>query len=199
LDHVRKAYPHILIHEKQQNGGISKIKNTSIRLLQDAKCDIMFLLDDDNMYTHKNWSLEYVKRLVLINNNFVQKTFSMKNTMLVNLNNTPCLWSNAIYGTLLGITKYVIDEIGYFKVFPSAYAGDHHNITFRLLENHLCCGLVDIPSSDTYVIMEGRIPTTVSYTIMSGFTSSMTSVEKNLSRGTNIPLMYDLTNQPLIE
>lgn len=199
LTHVRSKYPHIKIHEKETNGGISKVKNTSIRLLQDEGCDIMFLLDDDNMYINKNWSIEYIKRLVLIDNNFVQKTFSMKSATMFNFNNVPCIWSNSIYGTLLGITKYVIDEIGYFKVFPSAYAGDHHNFTFRILEKHLCKGLIDVPISDVYVVMEGRMPYANAYKIFNGFTSSMSTIEKNESRATNIPLMYDLTNQPLIE
>ncbi|AUV58485.1 glycosyltransferase [Bandra megavirus] len=138
---------------RPKNGGIAKAKNTCIKNLLNKNIDIGFLADDDILYD-KGWQQLYVSN---IQNTGLQhmcywpmnispnvKYIDYNNTVIVN---PQC----GISGCFITFTRSVIDQIGYFRVYPYVYGYEHEDFTFRCVNKKIINHVTDVYGSNKYI------------------------------------------------
>lgn len=158
------------IYQRKENGGVSKTKNTSIRLLLEKSIDIGFLADDDVLY--KDGCFEKYIEAILITNiphfGFTQmhplvhpKNEWEKMGYLKDIINNFELMKHGGggVGCFLSFTPKLINDIGYFKILPGKYGYEHINFTYRCVHNKKIPYPVDIINSLNYIDHIGFLPT----------------------------------------
>lgn len=149
------------IIERETNGGISKAKNTCLRMLMQDQCDIMFLADDDTIYTCQDWYTPYIGAInatgyehwMFFEDDFVKMYPSFIKIPRVT-NGYAYTQYNHHTGQLLILTRKVVDIIGYFKIFPAKYGYEHAHYTNRIVRANLAPGHIDI--LDSSKLLRGR-------------------------------------------
>jgi hypothetical protein len=148
LDWVSITFPDIIIVEKETNKGISKCKNTCLRVLYEHKCDYFFLLDDDIEFLQPIED-KYIRSLCDDNisilsgraeSNPVRSHYSKNTTQTNHLN-----------GYVLCFSKLTFMQAGYFKVFPCKYGHEHTWYTHRIMSCTKQVGYFDIASNEFYI------------------------------------------------
>lgn len=139
---------------KSMNGGVARIKNTSIRLLLEQNIDIGFLADDDLLY--KDGILEEYCSTIL--NGKIHHISYCQMHPLVHPKNE---WKKMGYiemeynkqnivkhagncGCWLSFTPELIKKIGYFKVMKGKYGYEHINFTHRCITQKIIPFAMDI-------------------------------------------------------
>jgi len=130
------------IIRRHENGGISKAKNTCIKSILDAKCDLGFLADDDVLFKNGNDIREFEKLKINAPNSNSLKTFRK-----VSINGFKLFKHNGASGVLLSFTPKLIDTIGYFKVMPGKIGSEHIHFTRRANKAKLIGQPVDFEDS----------------------------------------------------
>ena len=150
------------IYQKEKNGGVARIKNTSIRLLLEQNIDYGFLMDDDVEYKEGCFE-KYVDTMIktkLDHFGFCQldeeviprNIWKTKGYIGVNINGCKVLKHKGRgVGCLLSFTPELIHKIGYFKVMPGKYGYEHINFTYRVIEKKIIPHAVDIIDSHKYI------------------------------------------------
>jgi hypothetical protein len=148
LTWVSITFPDIIIVEKPTNNGISKCKNTCLRMLYENNCDYFFLLDDD------------IEILQPIEDKYINSLYDDKVSILSgraesnpvvlnyskNTNQT-----NHLNGYVLCFSKLTFMKSGYFKVFPCKYGHEHTWYTHRVMSCTNQIGYFDIASNEFYI------------------------------------------------
>jgi hypothetical protein len=145
---VRSTFPTIIVVEKSSNSGISKTKNTCLRMLYEKQCDYFFLLDDDieflqpieDKYIHSLCDENVNILSGRANSNPVESNYSKYTSQTNHLN-----------GFLLCFSKHTFITAGYFKVFTGKYGHEHTWYTQRVMECTKQSGYFDISSNNLYV------------------------------------------------
>lgn len=150
------------IENKTENGGVSKVKNTGIRLLLEQKIDLGFLCDDDILY--KNDCLEqYINCMTkgkIPHMGYCQmdpiveprNTWEKRGYVKVQINNTYVMKHKGRgVGCLLTFTPELIKKIGYFKVLPGKYGYEHINFTYRCIHQKMIPHACDILNALNYI------------------------------------------------
>lgn len=150
------------IYRKTHNGGVAKIKNTSIRLLLEENIDIGFLADDDVLY--KNGIIEkYVN--TISNANIHHMGFCQMHPLVHPKNEWEKMgYIETIYngekvmkhggggvGCWLSFTPELIKHIGYFKVMDGKYGYEHINFTLRCIYHKMIPFAIDIVEPLNYI------------------------------------------------
>jgi len=150
------------IHYKKINGGVAKVKNTSIRLLMDKNIDIGFLMDDDVEYK-LNCMDKYVEAILSCNLHHMsytqmnpivhpKETWESMGYIKSDINNFEIMKHHGKgVGCLLSFTPELINKIGYFKVMEGKYGYEHINFTYRALEQKMIPFVSDIVDVDKYI------------------------------------------------
>lgn len=143
------------INIKPKNGGVARIKNTSIRLLLEQNIDIGFLADDDVLY--KEGCLEEYC-LTIIKGNIHHIGYCQMHPLVHPKNE----WKKMGYikteyngqkimkhggggvGCWLSFTPELIKKIGYFKVMKGKYGYEHINFTHRCITQKMIPYAMDI-------------------------------------------------------
>tara|TARA_B100001093_G_scaffold466432_1_gene484824 strand:+ start:336 stop:1151 length:816 start_codon:yes stop_codon:yes gene_type:complete len=132
------------IHLKQENGGVARAKNTSIRLLLEKNIDIGFLADDDVLYKEgclykycdvilkgKIHHIGFCQMHPLVHPKNEWKKFGYVKT---NINGQEIMkHGGGGVGCWLSFTPELIKKIGYFKVMRGKYGYEHINFTHRCI------------------------------------------------------------------
>jgi hypothetical protein len=150
------------IYYKKQNGGVARVKNTSIKLLLDKNVDIGFLMDDDVEY-----KLDCLDRYVdtIVKCQLHHMSYTQMNAVVhpketwesmgyidTQLNNYKLMKHQGKgVGCLLTFTPELINRIGYFKVMEGKYGYEHINFTYRALSQKMIPFVGDIFDVDKYI------------------------------------------------
>jgi hypothetical protein len=140
----------IHIHKRSVNGGISRCKNTCIRLLLEKGCKYLFLNDDDIEYLSTNWHTEYISATNETGiDHFCFNVYGSRSDKIIN--NFKVHQTNNLNGCLITVTKEMIDKIGYFQVLPNKYGHEHTSYTLRAIHNNFCNGFLDLVNSKSLI------------------------------------------------
>jgi len=118
-----------IVH-RQENGGVSKTKNTSIRTLLEDNIDVGIL---EHLYQN-----EPAKR----------KAYNIGAFQKNGLNLFRHIASAGIFMTF---TPHVIEKIGYFKVLPGKFGAEHLQFTGRVHKAKLMTYPIDLEGSDRFI------------------------------------------------
>ncbi|AKI80097.1 putative glycosyltransferase [Acanthamoeba polyphaga mimivirus] len=140
---------------REKNGGISKAKNTCIKLLLAKNIDIGFLADDDVLYC-ENWHNAYATSILNTKiDHFVYLPPQIYQSVLKKTthNNIPVIecTSGGIAGCFMTFTPKIIQQIGYFRIYPYVYGCEHRDFSYRCLKNRLVPNIYDIENSSNYL------------------------------------------------
>lgn len=150
------------IHYKEKNGGVARVKNTSIKLLMEKHVDIGFLMDDDVEYKSNCMDI-YVKAILngqIHHMSYCQmnpivhpkSTWEKRGYIVKHINEQPVMIHKGRgVGCLLSFTPDLINKIGYFKVMEGKYGYEHINFTYRALEQKMIPFVSDIIDVDKYI------------------------------------------------
>lgn len=144
----------IEIVERATNGGVSRAKNTCLRLCMESGADLAVLADDDMEYVSPAWFSVYADCMQSSGIHHMvyscyehhrHKHRSMKHNGVdvVNTENTN--------GCLLFATRALVDRIGYFKVMTGKHGYEHVNYTRRAVRSGMAPYVADVPGSHELV------------------------------------------------
>lgn len=150
LDWVTSQYPTIKCVRKSENGGIAKCKNTCLRELHEAGCDVFFLFDDDFSLL-QTIEDKYVAALQE-ENVYVLSGVSHGNTVLCGFTSNT-VRTHLLNGFLLCVTAETFMRAGYFKIFPEKYGHEHTWYTYRIMHVTGQPGFLDISDGENYYKM----------------------------------------------
>jgi len=139
LDWVR-ATPNIsstiTIVERPHNGGISKCKNTCIKQILDAGFDYGILVDDDVIFDSTIFNDLFIEQLNIPQHHHVSVQLD-KRAECQSLPVPKLISITSNFGCFFSFSKTVIDNIGYFKIYPYQYGYEHQNFSERILRSGL--------------------------------------------------------------
>jgi glycosyltransferase involved in cell wall biosynthesis len=148
----------IVVHFKPENGGVSRTKNTCIRLcLEDPEVKYFFLSDDDMVFKDKNWHEDYVKVMESTNIHhfsYALTSCARKTARVQNVNGVEVLRTAYVNGCFLTCSRKLIEQIGYFKVLPHKYGHEHSNFSVRC--NKVTKGFYDLKNSIELLELNGK-------------------------------------------
>lgn len=147
---VKTIFPDITVIERKENGGVAKCKNTCLRALNEANCDIFFLLDDDITFLQ---SIEDKYRKSLCDRNVKILSGRSAWNPIVQEYSENTIMTALLDGFLLCFTRYTFKKAGYFKIFPCKYGHEHTWYTFRIMNCTGQKGYFDIKFNDQYITL----------------------------------------------
>jgi glycosyltransferase involved in cell wall biosynthesis len=130
LDWVTSTYPEIRLVHKPENGGIARCKNTCLRALSDAGCDIFFLLDDDFELVAQ---IEDKYSLALQETGGILSGCTSTNPSIGPYSDNT-VQTSILNGFLLCFSTQIFRAAGYFKIFPHKYGHEHTWYTKRMMQ-----------------------------------------------------------------
>jgi len=157
------------LYFKKENGGVARVKNTSIRLLLEQNIDIGFLADDDVLYK-KNFLQPYVNSIIngkIAHMGYCQvhekvhpkNEWDKMGYVKTNYNGIDVMkHGGKSVGCWLSFTPELIKKIGYFKVMNGKYGYEHINFTLRCIEQKIIPYGMDIIDPEKYITHIGFIP-----------------------------------------
>ena len=165
---ILKKYP-FDIHIKKINGGVARVKNTSIRLLLEQNINIGFLADDDVLYK-KDFLKPYVNSIIkgnILHMGYCQvpekvhprKEWESLGYIKTEYNGVEVMkHGGKSVGCWLSFTPELIKQIGYFKVMEGKYGYEHINFTLRCIEQKIIPYAIDIINPEEYISHIGFLP-----------------------------------------
>ncbi len=157
------------IYYKSENGGVARVKNTSIRLLLEQNIDIGFLADDDVLYK-KNFLQPYIESIIkgkIEHMGYCQmpekvhprNEWDKMGYIKTNYNGVDVMkHGGKSVGCWLSFTPELIKKIGYFKVMEGKYGYEHINFTLRCIEQKIIPYAMDIIEPEKYLTHIGFMP-----------------------------------------
>jgi glycosyltransferase involved in cell wall biosynthesis len=131
LDRLAKTGRYEVVR-RECNGGISRAKNTCLRVIVDVQPRVGFLAEDDILF-HKGWRQAY---LAAMRSSQVQH-FSwypyQPHDRVVACNGGLVTATSGLLGLLLTFTPELVSTMGGFKVLPHAYGYEHIQWTYRAI------------------------------------------------------------------
>jgi len=130
LDWIRSQYPTIKCVRKSENGGIAKCKNTCLRELHEAGCDVFFLFDDDFRLLQ---TIEDKYVAALQEENVYVLSGTTAGNAVVGEFTPNTVKTQLLNGFLLSFTAKTFMRAGYFKIFPEKYGHEHTWYTYQIM------------------------------------------------------------------
>ncbi|MEI8017950.1 MAG: glycosyltransferase family A protein [Schlesneria sp.] len=149
LDHLATSGRYDVIR-RPVNGGISRAKNTCLRLLAECDADIGFLAEDDIIF-HEGWDEAYVTAMHRSGIQHFSWYVHNPYDQLVACNGTLVSASSGLLGLLLTMTREVLAKVGGFKILPHRYGYEHIQWTYRNVLAGLAPFPCDIVESRRYI------------------------------------------------
>jgi hypothetical protein len=140
------------IYKKEVNGGISKTKNTGIRLILENGFDKGVLVDDDVVF-YEGWDKKYKDAMEKTGIPHFTVFCDKKRILKTKFKNYEILRLPYVNGLFMTFTKKLIDCVGYFKVMPYKYGHEHSNFSLRCLHYGQIPFFCDIVDSKKYVLL----------------------------------------------
>jgi glycosyltransferase involved in cell wall biosynthesis len=166
LDRLEGAGRYEVIR-RRVNGGISRAKNTCLRLLTERGMEIGFLAEDDIVF-HEGWNEAYVTAMRLSGIQHFSWYLHEPANRVVACNGCLVTATSGLLGLLLTMSREVLADVGGFKILPHRYGYEHIQWTYRnilagfapfpcdILESYRYIGRNGLPSSiDDEGVREG--------------------------------------------
>ena len=151
LDRLERRY-HVI--RRESNGGISRAKNTCLRVLLEAGINVAFLAEDDVEF-YSGWHEQY---LAAHQATGIQHFSWASDTYLRSMrkfprevNGHPIVQTSRLNGALLTVTPPVIHRVGGFRVMPAPWGHEHIHWTNRIVKAGLAPFYCDISDSNRYI------------------------------------------------
>lgn len=123
----------ISIIKKETNVGLSKVKNTSLKLIKESGVGYGFLCDDDLLFNNKEWADFYVDG---IQQSGIQHFcfYPFSDYREVFYKDKWVRFGTWAPGAFLTITPQLIETIGYYKILPAKLGHEHTNYYLRAIK-----------------------------------------------------------------
>jgi glycosyltransferase involved in cell wall biosynthesis len=157
LDYLDSLHEQYRVVRRTSNGGISRAKNTCIRLLMESGAQVAFIAEDDIEF-HAGWHIRYLQAHATTGIAHFSWAWDldpdspMSRTPVV-LNGCTIDKTSHLNGLLLTFTPAVIQRIGGFKILPQPWGQEHTNWTRRIVQAGLAPFFADVPQSNDLVRM----------------------------------------------
>ena len=138
----------VIIKKLPKSSGISIVKNIGIKMLHDAGCEFFFVVDDDIEIFDPDFHLYYIEAFQKTGLHHITGNFSSVRTS-TKINDFEIDLLNRVNRHFLFTTRTAIDTLGYFKVLPTNYGGEHVEFSRRFKTYHpnLCNDFYDLKES----------------------------------------------------
>jgi len=152
LDSVAPALP--VVH-RPVRGGISRAKNTALRVLQDAQVELGFLAEDDITFLPGWWDAYAEAHKTTGIHHFSwawdddPSGLMRKEEQLVR--GFPVVETSIVNGVFLTFTPTVLEVVGGFKILPALWGHEHRHWTRRIVHAGLAPFFADLTQSDRYL------------------------------------------------
>ncbi len=137
------------------NGGISRAKNTCLRILAQTGAEILFLAEDDILF-REGWEDAYgeaMRRSAIQHFSWYE---SAPGNVVMACNGTLVTMTAGLLGLLMTFTQEAVRRVGGFKVLPHRYGFEHINWTYRAIQAGLAPFGADIVESFRYIRRSDR-------------------------------------------
>jgi len=153
LDYVKKIdiNKKISIFKRLSNGGISRVKNTSIRLLKEIGCKYIFLADDDIEYLKKDVYEYYIKVATECEVKHLCFYVDRDNGCIEKHKKGNLLKTPLLNGCFLMVEDNIVDDVGFYKIFEYPYGHEHTNFTLRIKDKGYIPYFCDAPESHHFI------------------------------------------------
>lgn len=165
------------------NGGISRAKNTCLRLLAQTGAEILFLAEDDILF-HEGWQGAYgeaMRRSAIHHFSWYE---AAPGNLIMACNGFLVTMTAGLLGLLMTFTQEAVRRVGGFKVLPHRYGFEHINWTYRAIHAGLAPFGADIYRSSRYVQRSDR-PSSLDVSEI------LTGAEANRAPGYEITRLYE--------
>jgi glycosyltransferase involved in cell wall biosynthesis len=126
-----------VVVRRQSNGGISRAKNTGLRILAESRVEIGFLAEDDILF-HEGWDEAYSTAMKQSGIQHFSWYEHHPDDNVVACNGCLVTYTSGLLGLLLTMTPQVLAQIGGFKVLPHRYGYEHIQWTYRNILGGVC-------------------------------------------------------------
>ena len=163
LEYVRALRDdRIIIVLRDSNGGVSRTKNTCIRLLMESGAKFCFLADDDTDYRNPDWALRYIEAMVSTGCSHLSvMSRDIYPGVIEEIAQEPGIAGLdcevvQVYlhnGFMLTFTPAIIEAHGYFDIFEGPMGHEHVHWTTKImggptvydrLDSDLLVGVLDV-------------------------------------------------------
>lgn len=139
---------------RTDRGGISKGKNTCLRVMRDRDFDFGFIMEDD-MEVSPGWWDIYARahaRTGIHHFSWASDSyFSDMKKSNMRIGKDRIMRCSRLNGCLLTVTPRMIGKVGGFKVMPRKWGYEHIQYTDRCIRAKLAPFYADVPDSNNYV------------------------------------------------
>lgn len=147
--YLRRCKYEVIYREK--NGGVSKAKNTALKLLQHYKFG--FIAEDDVLFKSKWWE-PYLEAHSITGIHHFSWTWNKEKDLVRDaqkVNEYFITKTSLVNGCFLTVTPEIIKTVGGFKVLPAKWGHEHTNWTRRIIRAKLAPYFCDILHSNNYI------------------------------------------------
>lgn len=138
-----------------QNGGVSRAKNTCLRLLAETACHIGFIAEDDVEF-HSGWHCSYLAAHAATGIEHFSWAWDrdpsgkMRKSRRT-IGGHGVVQSSRLNGALLTFTPRVIERVGGFRLLPGKWGHEHSNWTRRIVMAGLAPFFADVVASNRLI------------------------------------------------
>jgi glycosyltransferase involved in cell wall biosynthesis len=155
LVYLESLSPSITVVRRPENGGISRAKNTCLRVLADMGVDVGFLAEDDIAF-FPGWFEAYVTAhhatgIHHFSWAWDQDPSGQMNKEIRQICGYPVLATTLVNGVFLSFTPAVMQQVGGFKILPAVWGHEHTHWTKRIILAGLAPFFADIVDSNYYL------------------------------------------------
>lgn len=145
----------IAVIRRPVRGGISRAKNTALRVLRDGGVEVGFLAEDDIDFRPGWWGAYSAAHRFTGVHHFSwawddDPSGEMRKRVRL-INGYPVVATNRVNGVFLTLTPRVLEVVGGFKILPALWGHEHTNWTRRVIQAGLAPYYADLDRSDRYL------------------------------------------------
>lgn len=152
LEYLSELSKRYRIIQRNNNGGISRAKNTCIRALMEHGVDVGFIAEDDIRF-HNGWSEAYLKAHKMSGIHHFSWAWDRPRMRKSRkkINGFDVVSTSGLNGVFLTFTPEVIRQVGGFRILPGKWGYTHVNWTRRIIRKRLSPFQADIVNSNRFL------------------------------------------------
>lgn len=157
LSNISASYSDVSLYLRPSNGGVSKAKNSCIRVFVDKGYSYLFLSDHDMFFNRRGWDRLYINTSLATGINHLSYFLSNGPAYASTYRGVPIANTPHVNGAFLFVTRKAIDIAGGFRVFPQKYGHEHSEFTLRMLYKKMMPAFfADVVGSEKYLTLQTR-------------------------------------------
>ena len=135
---------------REANGGISRAKNTCLRLLAEQEAEVYFLAEDDILF-REGWDRAYIDAMSRSQVQHFSWYLPDAANQVLACNGCLIAATGGILGLLLTYTPEVLAAVGGFKILPRRWGYEHVQWTHRIIRAGFAPFTADIIDSCRFI------------------------------------------------